>query len=109
MKLYHLRHREYNNDYVYIPEYNTFIGYLQEHNVNRLVDYSNPDHVKRIQALIDGNPDKGMNLKRIAEIEIDKKTALKIAHNKSIFVMSFRKTKGFDGSTKSLVKILTGK
>ena len=105
MKCYHLR-REAKNaviDYLYIPERDTFKGYIQEPACKLIVDYSMPRYLERVKkAVVEGKEDE-VPLEIVKELDIDKKTAWKIEKARC----GFNKYLETAGTTENLVKILS--
>jgi len=108
MKLYHLRRKVPNEepntiiDYLYIPESQTLKSYIQSPDCKLIVDYSTTYFLKRVQAVIEGKEDE-VPWELLNELEIDKKTASKIAKTKD----GFNKYLDSAGTTENLIRIFS--
>lgn len=106
MKAYHIRDvsEEYKKDCIFIPESNLFVAYLQDPKIKVIINYSSKAYLDRATAIIEGK-DVGIKTEVVSEFETDEKTALKIMNNRK---NSRFRVEEFDGSTKNLIRILSG-
>lgn len=110
MKAYHLRRTLSDSiiDSIFIPEYRTLQSYIQMPEHKLIVNYSGKDiysnksFLERAQAVVDGKKDE-VSWEIVNEIEIDEKTAKKIARAKG----GFNKYLEAAGSTDNLIRIFS--
>ncbi len=121
MKAYHIRTVEpdpycpigmdtFDLDSIYVPEKRILIGFAyykeQMSNKGTILDYSNLYH-DRTQAIVEGNRD-GVRGNVIKELDLDPITISKIVRNGKYHTKRVKVSQIFDGSTDSLVSILSG-